>query len=57
MEKFEERDIQLSEVTEELNNRGKEITYWTLTTRMKDSKNMAKNMIDKIKRKMLLIHI
>lgn len=56
MEKFEERDVQLPAVTEELNARGKEITYWTLTAAMHDSKNKATHIIDKIKRKMLRIH-
>lgn len=55
MEKFEERDIQLPAVTEELNNRGKEIAYWTLTASMSDSKNMISNIINKIKRKTIRI--
>lgn len=55
MEKFEERDIQLSAVTEELQNRGKEISYWTLTASMNGSKNMVANIINRIKRKSIRI--
>ena len=53
MDRFEERDIQLSAVSDELKERGKEISYWTLTASMKDSKNIVANIIKKIKRKRL----
>lgn len=56
MNKFEERDVQLSAVTEELDNRGKEIAYWTLTASMSNSKNMIANIIHRIKRKTIKIH-
>lgn len=55
MEKFEERDIQVSAVAEEINNRGKEIAYWTLTAQMNDSKNVVTNIINKIKRKTIRV--
>lgn len=53
MDKFEEREVQLSAVSDELKERGKEISYWTLTASMKDSKNIVANIIKKIKRKRL----
>jgi (heptosyl)LPS beta-1,4-glucosyltransferase len=56
MKKFEEKDIQLPAVTEELNIRGKEISYWTLTAALKDSHNVVRNIINKIKRKTIQIH-
>lgn len=56
MEKFEDQEILLPEVTDELNNRGKEIAYWTLTASIKDSKNMVEHIINKIKRRSLKIH-
>lgn len=57
MDKFEERDIALSSVSGEMNERAKEISYWTLTATMKDSKNVVGNIIRKIKRKSLTIHV
>jgi len=56
MDKFKERDIQLSAVAKELHARGKEIEYWTLTAAMKDSKNRILNIVNKIKRKVITIY-
>lgn len=53
MDKFDERDIQLRAVSGELKERGKEISYWTLTAAMKNSHNIVGNIIKKIKRKSL----
>lgn len=53
MDKFEQRDIELDAVSEELKERAKEISYWTLTASMKNSKNVVTNIIKKIKRKSL----
>jgi len=55
MDKYEERDIQLNAVSGELHERAKEISYWTLTASMRDSKNIVSNIIKKIRRKSLTL--
>lgn len=51
MEKFSDRDISEQAVSRELTRQGKDVQYWVLTTHMKESKNIMKKTIWRLRRK------
>jgi glycosyltransferase involved in cell wall biosynthesis len=53
MEKFSQRELAPTAVTRELERAGKEATYWMLTSKIQDTKNIVKQILWKIKRKLL----
>lgn len=53
MEKFSQRELAPTAVTRELERAGKETTYWMLTSKIQDTKNCVKQILWKIKRKLL----
>jgi glycosyltransferase involved in cell wall biosynthesis len=56
MKKFEERDIHLTQVSSEFNDRKKEIHYWLVTSMIYDASSFLTKIWLKIQRKLIPIH-
>jgi glycosyltransferase involved in cell wall biosynthesis len=52
MNSFTERDVSVNAVGEELFRGGKEVNYWMLTSRIDETKDVAKKILWKVKRKL-----